>query len=108
MEVWLRIHDGRVAAVSFVTDGCGSSRACGSMAATLAEGKRIAGDMHVPFLGSLPLDSGIAAACDRGRAFLDYCSTSATAALLRKIIEPIVALDETPQAVHYGGSLDVS
>ena len=38
MEVWLRVEDQSVAAVSFATDGCGSSLACGSMATCLAEG----------------------------------------------------------------------
>jgi NifU-like protein involved in Fe-S cluster formation/predicted Fe-Mo cluster-binding NifX family protein len=38
MEVWLRIEDERVADISFETDGCGSSLACGSMATCLAAG----------------------------------------------------------------------
>ena len=38
MEVWLRVEDESVAAISFTTDGCGSSLACGSMATCLAEG----------------------------------------------------------------------
>jgi nitrogen fixation protein NifU and related proteins len=41
MEFWVAVRDGKVERVTFVTDGCGSSRACGSMTATLAEGKRI-------------------------------------------------------------------
>jgi Flp pilus assembly CpaE family ATPase len=41
MEFWLLVRDGRVERVSFTTDGCGSSRSCGSMATTLAEGRRI-------------------------------------------------------------------
>lgn len=41
MEFWLAIEDETVKAVSFVTDGCGSSLACGSMAACLAQGRNI-------------------------------------------------------------------
>jgi nitrogen fixation NifU-like protein len=43
MEFWLAIEDETVKAVSFITDGCGSSLACGSMAACLAEGRDIVG-----------------------------------------------------------------
>lgn len=41
MEFWLLIRDGGVEEVRFTTDGCGWSRACGSMATCLAEGKSI-------------------------------------------------------------------
>jgi Mrp family chromosome partitioning ATPase len=40
MEFWLTARNGKVERVSFITDGCGPSLACGSMAACLAEGKR--------------------------------------------------------------------
>jgi len=41
MEIWITVRDWAVAAASFVTDGCGASLACGSMATTLAEGKTL-------------------------------------------------------------------
>lgn len=41
MTVWLNVVDERIAEISFETDGCRSSRACGSMAMELALGKRI-------------------------------------------------------------------
>jgi nitrogen fixation NifU-like protein len=41
MEIWLMAQHERVDRVSFVTDGCGSSIACGSMATALVEGKCI-------------------------------------------------------------------
>jgi nitrogen fixation NifU-like protein len=37
MEFWVDVEAGRVRRTSFVTDGCGSARACGDMAATLSE-----------------------------------------------------------------------
>lgn len=42
MEFWLLVHDGSVEKVGFITDGCGWSQACGSMATSLAKGKSIA------------------------------------------------------------------
>ena len=41
MEFWVMVRDNRVRHISFITDGCGSSLACGSMGSTLAEGKPI-------------------------------------------------------------------
>lgn len=41
MEFWVAVREGKVERVTFVTDGCGSSRACGSMTAALAQGKRL-------------------------------------------------------------------
>jgi len=41
MEFWLTARNGKVHRVSFITDGCGPSLACGSMATCLAEGKRV-------------------------------------------------------------------
>jgi len=41
MEFWLLARGGKVERLSFITDGCGPSLACGSMATCLAEGKRI-------------------------------------------------------------------
>ena len=41
MDFWLSVKEGKLEKVSFITDGCGSSLACGSMATTLVEGKLI-------------------------------------------------------------------
>lgn len=41
MQFWVSVRDGSVEKVSFITDGCGSSLACGSMATSLAQGKRV-------------------------------------------------------------------
>ncbi len=59
-------------------------------------GRQIAADMHVPFLGSIPMDPGIADAGDAGRAFIDINAASPTAAIMRDIIQPIMALDGGP------------
>ena len=41
MEFWLQVHAGRVQRLSFMTDGCGSSIACGSMTTELITGKTV-------------------------------------------------------------------
>jgi Mrp family chromosome partitioning ATPase/predicted Fe-Mo cluster-binding NifX family protein len=58
-------------------------------------GKRIAEDMGVPFLGSIPMDPQIAEAGDSGRAFVHHYAATPTAEIMRNLIGPIVALDET-------------
>jgi nitrogen fixation protein NifU and related proteins len=42
MEIFVRIEDGILKKVSFLTDGCGSSLAAGSMATILAKNKTVA------------------------------------------------------------------
>ena len=41
MEIFLKIKDNKITDVRFMTDGCGSSIACGSMVARMVEGKLI-------------------------------------------------------------------
>jgi nitrogen fixation NifU-like protein len=41
MEFWVRVRNGTMERVTFQTDGCGSSLACGSMTTVLAEGKSV-------------------------------------------------------------------
>ncbi len=63
MEVWLQVADRRLARVSFTTDGCGPSRAAGSMATELATGKLVKESLQIEqndvlqALGGLPKDS---------------------------------------------------
>ena len=63
MEFWLSVVDGIVERVGFATDGCGSSHACGSAAACLAEGKplrdaaAISQQDIIAFLDGLPRES---------------------------------------------------
>ena len=60
MEIFLQISDGRVSNATFKTDGCGSSRVCGSFAAEMALGHdpdevlEITGDAVLKRVGSLP------------------------------------------------------
>jgi nitrogen fixation NifU-like protein len=60
MEIYLRLDDDLIQEASFFTDGCGSSVACGSVAAELATGKKfdeaclIGGDTILEILNGLP------------------------------------------------------
>jgi len=73
---------------------------CGELTTILGSGggKRIAEDMEVPFLGSIPIDPKIAEACDSGRAFVQHYATSPTAELMRRIFGPLFAMSERSDA----------
>jgi Mrp family chromosome partitioning ATPase len=68
---------------------------CGEVTPILCSGggRRIADDMSVPFLGSIPMDPKIAEACDSGRAFVHHNATTPSAEIMRNIINVIAALD---------------
>lgn len=60
MEIFLRFEGGRVREASFITDGCGPSMICGSLAAELATGKNpdeireISAETILDTIGGLP------------------------------------------------------
>mgnify|MGYP001827497300 CR=1 FL=1 len=62
MEIFLKFDDKSVTKASYITDGCVSSRICGSFAAELAIGKTpedlsdITGEMILHKIGSFPDD----------------------------------------------------
>lgn len=41
MEIWLKVENGAISSISFMTDGCGTSITSGSMVTELAKGKSI-------------------------------------------------------------------
>ena len=63
MEIFLRIREGRITQVTFLTDGCGPTQASGSAVADLAMGKKPAEALAVDresvleMLGGLPEES---------------------------------------------------
>ncbi len=65
---------------------------CGEVTPILGAGggRQIAGDMGVPFLGSIPIDPAVAETGDKGRAFVRQHAATATAAIMQKIIDPII------------------
>jgi len=63
MEFWIKVREGHIAEASFTTDGCGPSRAAGSMATELAIGKPLTEAAQIEQadvlagLGGLPKES---------------------------------------------------
>jgi nitrogen fixation NifU-like protein len=63
MNIWLKVKDGAIKDISFMTDGCGTSIASGSMVTELAKGKNIAQAHKISqkdvldALGGLPQES---------------------------------------------------
>ena len=68
---------------------------CGEISAVFSAGggKRIAVDMGVPFLGSIPIDLVITESCDNGRPFVRHHAASPTAQIMREIVRPLLALE---------------
>ena len=68
---------------------------CGEVTPILRSGggKDIAEDMHVPFLGTLPIAPEIVAACDEGQAFILRHATSAAARDFQGVVEAVLNLD---------------
>jgi nitrogen fixation NifU-like protein len=63
MEIWLKVRNGTIASATFMTDGCGTSIASGSMVTELAKGRgvgearRISQQDVLGALGGLPEES---------------------------------------------------
>jgi ATP-binding protein involved in chromosome partitioning len=64
---------------------------CGEMTPILRAGggRTMADEMHVPFLGAIPIDPLIAAAGDDGKAFLESDASSPAASAFREIIRKL-------------------
>jgi len=60
-------------------------------------GEIMANEMHVPFLGRIPIDPQIVQACDSGRPFVYHYNQSQTAKAFEKILNPILELDKDAQ-----------
>jgi ATP-binding protein involved in chromosome partitioning len=73
---------------------------CGEVTSILRSGggSRIAADMGVPLLGSIPLDPKIAEACDDGRAYIAGYAESPLAAIMRDIVARLVAPGGIPES----------
>ncbi|SHI89290.1 Chromosome partitioning ATPase, Mrp family, contains Fe-S cluster [Malonomonas rubra DSM 5091] len=69
---------------------------CGEITHILSSGggAKIASDMKVPFLGSLPIDPRVAVAGDSGTPFVRHHAESATAEIMRDIMQPIAGLNQ--------------
>ena len=67
---------------------------CGAVTHILptGEGHRMAVEMGLPFLGSLPMDPEVAIAGDTGRVFFAHSHESPTARIMGTIVAPLVVL----------------
>jgi nitrogen fixation NifU-like protein len=76
IQVFLRVVDGRVAAATFTTDGCGPSAICGSFAAEMSMGRKV--EELVDFAGEAILErTGGLPEGDRHCAFLSAAAVRA-------------------------------
>ena len=57
-------------------------------------GQKMATDFDIPFLGALPIDPAIVAACDGGVPFIQQYENTETAKLMKTLMAPILALSE--------------
>jgi len=60
-------------------------------------GEIMANEMHVPFLGRIPIEPQIVQACDSGKPFIYHYNQSQTAKAFEKILNPILELDNDTQ-----------
>lgn len=67
---------------------------CGELTAIFKTGggEHMATDMHVPFLGRIPVDPKVGEACDEGKPFVHHHSRTETARAFERIIAPILSL----------------
>jgi nitrogen fixation NifU-like protein len=98
MEIWLKVRDGTIAKANFLTDGCGTSIASGSMVTKLAKGKNVAKALKISgkdvlnALGGLPEES-------------QHCALLA-ANMLKAAIKDYLTLQREPwkRAYHQHGA----
>ncbi len=57
-------------------------------------GQKMATDFDIPFLGALPIDPAIVAACDGGVPFIQQYENTETAKLMKTLMAPILTLSE--------------
>jgi Mrp family chromosome partitioning ATPase/predicted Fe-Mo cluster-binding NifX family protein len=62
-------------------------------------GEIMANEMHIRFLGRIPIDPQIVEACDSGRPFVYNYNKSQTARAFEKILNPILELDTNAQEI---------
>jgi len=61
-------------------------------------GKKMAGEMGVPFLGSIPIEPQIVEASDSGTPFVYHYGKSEAAKAFKKVIEPLLAMNDRPRS----------
>ncbi len=59
-------------------------------------GEKMATEMKVPFLGRIPIDAGIGAACDQGTPFVENPTNTESAQAFAKIASSVLSLSKQP------------
>jgi MinD-like ATPase involved in chromosome partitioning or flagellar assembly len=62
-------------------------------------GQRMAQEMNVPFLGSIPIDPQISEACDAGTPYIYHYSKTETAKAFQNAIQPILELSSKGKTI---------
>ena len=57
-------------------------------------GRKVAQDMSVPFLGSIPIDPRISAACDSGKPFVETHPETVAAKSFEEVVKKIMEMVE--------------
>ena len=95
MSMWLKISDGKILDARFLTDGCGTTRASGSMTTEMVKGKSLAQAQKISQqdvldgLGSLPEES-------------EHCALLAANTLKEAINDCLVSKRERREKDHPG------
>ena len=93
MEIWIKTKDGTIAQATFLTDGCGTSIASGSMVTEMAKGKALSEAQKISqrdvldALGGLPRES-------------EHCALLA-ANTLKEVIKDYLAMKREPWKKAY-------
>jgi nitrogen fixation NifU-like protein len=93
MEMWLRVKNGTIIGATFLTDGCGTSIASGSMVTELAKGKSLSEVVKISqqdvlsALGGLPEES-------------EHCALLA-ANTLKEAVRDYLAMQKEPWKRNY-------
>jgi len=93
MEIWLKVNNDTITRATFMTDGCGTSIAAGSMVTELARGKSIVQALRIgqqdvlDALSGLPEDS-------------EHCALLA-ADTLKEAVKEYLALKKEPWKKNY-------
>lgn len=69
---------------------------CGEVTHILSSGagERIAKEMDIPLLDSIPINQGIAEACDNGKAYVSSNTNSTVSVTMQNVVKHIIAVSE--------------
>lgn len=99
MEIWIKVKSGKITDTAFLTNGCGSTIACGSMLTEMAKGKTLGAALHISAkdiadaLGGLPEENV-------------HCAGLAESTLKKAIVSYIIRYGNQPWKKLYDKQSD--